>query len=63
MSGERLPPADEAGAAAYLCASGPLDTPNGLRRAYFSYNHSFPYVEQVLRQALDYAESIEIPGT
>jgi len=36
-------------AAAYLCASGPgLDQDAGLRRAFFSYNHSQAYVERVL---------------
>jgi membrane-bound lytic murein transglycosylase B len=44
-----------ASAAAYLCASGPgLDADAGLRRAYFSYNHSHSYVEQVLAHARGY---------
>ena len=44
-----------ASAAAYLCHSGPgLDGDAGLRRAYFSYNHSSAYVEQVLGHARHY---------
>jgi hypothetical protein len=42
---------DDAALAAgrYLCASGgPLDTPAGLVRAVFSYNHSYDYVRLVL---------------
>lgn len=48
-------------AAAYLCASGPgLDTDAGLRRAYFSYNHSRAYVEQVLGHARDYERAVPL---
>lgn len=44
-----------ASAAAYLCHSGPgLDGDAGLRRAFFSYNHSHSYVEQVLSHARHY---------
>ena len=48
-------------AAAYLCASGPgLDGDAGLRRAYFSYNHSNAYVEQVLDHARFYQQAIPL---
>lgn len=43
-------------AAAYLCHSGPgLDQEVGLRRAFFSYNHSQAYVERVLGFVREYA--------
>ncbi len=47
-------------AAAYICRYGPLDNDDGLRRAYFAYNHSDSYVESVLRWAHQY-ETIAIP--
>lgn len=48
-------------AAAYLCASGPgLEADAGLRRAYFSYNHSHAYVEQVLGHARDYQRAVPL---
>ncbi|MBL8775658.1 MAG: lytic murein transglycosylase [Acidimicrobiales bacterium] len=48
-------------AAAYLCASGPgLDGDAGLRRAYFSYNHSDAYVAQVLGHAREYQQSVPL---
>ncbi len=49
------------GAAAYLCASGPLTDDAGLQRAYFSYNHSLEYVANVLDGAKAYALRVEIP--
>jgi hypothetical protein len=49
-------------AARYLCtASGGLDADPGLRTAYFSYNHSVPYVDSVLGYARLYERSIEVP--
>ncbi|MGI8938832.1 MAG: lytic murein transglycosylase [Iamia sp.] len=50
-----------AGAAAYLCASGPLIDDAGLNRAYFSYNHSLDYVANVLAGAKRYGASVVIP--
>jgi membrane-bound lytic murein transglycosylase B len=50
-----------AGAAAYLCASGPMVDDAGLSRGYFSYNHSLAYVDSVLAQAKGYALSVVIP--
>ncbi|MCB9373720.1 MAG: lytic transglycosylase domain-containing protein [Microthrixaceae bacterium] len=48
-------------AAAYLCASGPgLGEDAGLRRAYFSYNHSQAYVEQVLGHAREYQRAVPL---
>lgn len=45
----------------YLCkASTALNTDDGLRRAYFSYNHSVAYVDNVLRWAHSYRE-LELP--
>lgn len=52
-----------AGAASYLCASGPLRDDAGLRRAYFSYNHSDLYVLAVLGEAHRYGASVEVPGS
>ena len=49
-------------AARYLCrASGALAEDDALRRAYFSYNHSEAYVENVLRWARLYEKSVEVP--
>jgi len=43
------------GAATYLCAtSHDLETENGLKAAYFSYNHSDDYVTEVLAYATAY---------
>jgi membrane-bound lytic murein transglycosylase B len=50
-----------AGAAAYLCASGPMRDDAGLQRGYFSYNHSLAYVATVLGFAKGYATSVAIP--
>jgi membrane-bound lytic murein transglycosylase B len=50
-----------AGAAAYLCASGPIRSDDDLRRAYFSYNHSQAYVETVLQRAHGYREALVLP--
>lgn len=50
-----------AGAAAYLCASGPLLDDAGLNRAYFSYNHSLDYVANVAAGAKRYAADVVIP--
>jgi membrane-bound lytic murein transglycosylase B len=46
------------GTAAYLCRAVPtggLDTPEGLRPAVFSYNHSDAYVDSVLQWAATFA--------
>lgn len=51
-----------AGAAAYLCASGPLADDAGLSRGYFSYNHSLDYVASVLAQAKGYAAAVTVPA-
>jgi membrane-bound lytic murein transglycosylase B len=53
------------GTAAYLCRAVPtggLDTPDGLRPAIFSYNHSDAYVDLVLQWAATYATA-GIPTT
>ena len=50
-----------AAAAAYLCASGPMRTDADLRRGYFSYNHSGPYVDAVLERARAYEAAVELP--
>ena len=50
-----------AAAAAYLCHGRRLDTEDGLRAGYFSYNHSQPYVEAVLAHAYRYRE-LRIPA-
>lgn len=48
-------------AAAYLCVSSRgLDGDAGLRRAYFSYNHSSSYVEQVLGYAHRYERAVPL---
>ncbi len=50
-------------AARYLCrSSGGLDADPGLRSAYFSYNHSQAYVEQVLAHARRYEQAVEVPA-
>jgi membrane-bound lytic murein transglycosylase B len=49
-------------AARYLCrVSGGLDGDDGLRRAFFAYNNSTAYVEQVLGIARGYQVAVEIP--
>ncbi len=49
-------------AAGYLCrASAALDADPGLRTAYFSYNHSVPYVERVLSFARLYQRAVDLP--
>jgi hypothetical protein len=49
-------------AANYLCtASSGLDADPGLRRAYFSYNHSLAYVDAVLGYARHYERRVEVP--
>jgi membrane-bound lytic murein transglycosylase B len=49
-------------AARYLCrASGGLHEEPGLRRAYFSYNHSEAYVERVLSFARLYEHAVDVP--
>ena len=51
------------GAAAYLCravGSGRLDTEEGLRVAFFSYNHSQSYVEAVLAWVRTY-DALKLP--
>lgn len=49
-----------ASAAAYLCQGRRLDTEEGLRAGFFSYNHSESYVDTVLEHAYDYRE-LRIP--
>ncbi len=44
-------------AARYLCASGSLTSPEGWRRAVFSYNHLDAYVDRVAAIATRYAEA------
>lgn len=44
-------------AARYLCHSGSMDSPEGWRRAVFSYNHVDWYVDQVAAAANAYAEA------
>ena len=49
-------------AADYLCtASSRLDGEDGLRRAYFAYNHSTAYVDAVLGFARLYERSVAVP--
>jgi len=49
-------------AAKYLCTSSRgLDADPGLRTAYFSYNHSVPYVDSVLGFARLYERVLEVP--
>ncbi|GAA1056267.1 murein transglycosylase [Agromyces luteolus] len=45
-------------AARYLCASGPMTTPEGWRAAVFSYNHLDSYVDKVARIANGYADAL-----
>ncbi|WP_353813708.1 lytic transglycosylase domain-containing protein [Agromyces sp. SYSU T00266] len=45
-------------AARYLCASGPMTTPEGWRAAVFSYNHLESYVDKVAGIANGYADAI-----
>ena len=42
-------------AAQYLCASGPMTSPEGWRAAVFSYNHDNDYVDKVAKVANDFA--------
>ena len=50
-------------AADYLCmTSSRLDAEDGLRRAYFAYNHSVAYVDAVLGFARLYERSVALPG-
>jgi membrane-bound lytic murein transglycosylase B len=42
-------------AAGYLCASGPMVTPDDLTRGYLSYNHSEDYAAAVLAYAEGYS--------
>ena len=52
-------------AARYLCASrgsDPLDTPIGLGRAAFAYNHSLSYVAHVLRTASEFQRADFVPS-
>ena len=44
-------------AARYLCASGPMTSPEGWRAAVFSYNHDNDYVDKVATVAIEYAAS------
>lgn len=45
--------------AMYLCASGPMTSPEGWRDAVFSYNHDDDYVDKVATIANGYAASAE----
>ncbi|BDZ54147.1 lytic transglycosylase domain-containing protein [Agromyces marinus] len=50
---------DAANAAArYLCASGPMTTPDGWREAVFSYNHDDAYVDKVATIANGYLAAL-----
>ena len=49
-------------AGVYLCNSGPLDTDEGMRRAFFAYNRSQSYVELVLNRARVY-QLLPVPAT
>lgn len=50
-------------AARYLCrASSGLAGDDGLRRAYFAYNHSEAYVDTVLGWARRYERAVALPG-
>jgi membrane-bound lytic murein transglycosylase B len=42
-------------AASYLCASGPMQTDDQMRRGFLSYNHSDAYADAVLNYAKIYA--------
>ena len=42
-------------AAQYLCASGPMTSPEGWRAAVFSYNHDNDYVDKVAKVANEFA--------
>ncbi|WP_233358656.1 C40 family peptidase [Thermomonospora amylolytica] len=54
---DRYTPADAIhGAARYLCANGAGKGGTQLERALWHYNHSHPYVRQVLAQAAQYAQ-------
>lgn len=44
-------------AARYLCASGPMTSPAGWRKAVFSYNHLDSYVDDVAAMANRYANA------
>jgi membrane-bound lytic murein transglycosylase B len=49
-------------AARYLCRASPgLGEEPGLRTAYFSYNHSLPYVDRVLSFARFYEHAVDVP--
>lgn len=45
-------------AALYLCASGPMTSPEGWREAVFSYNHDDAYVDKVATIANGYAAAV-----
>ncbi|WP_438854480.1 lytic transglycosylase domain-containing protein [Agromyces sp. M3QZ16-3] len=44
--------------ARYLCASGPMSSPEGWRAAVFSYNHLQSYVDKVAGLANGYADAL-----
>jgi membrane-bound lytic murein transglycosylase B len=44
-------------AARYLCASGPMTSPEGWRAAVFSYNHDNDYVDKVAKVANEFASA------
>jgi membrane-bound lytic murein transglycosylase B len=51
------------GAGVYLCRSGSVSDEAGLRRAYFSYNRSTPYVDTVIGFADGYRDAVRLPST
>ncbi|MFF2493603.1 lytic transglycosylase domain-containing protein [Agromyces sp. NPDC058064] len=44
--------------ARYLCAAGPMTSPEGWRTAVYSYNHDNDYVDKVARVAQEYADAV-----
>jgi len=51
------------GAARYLCANGPMQTDDQLRRGFLRYNQSETYADNVLRYAKAYATFVPPPPT
>ncbi|WP_448003061.1 lytic transglycosylase domain-containing protein [Agromyces bauzanensis] len=45
--------------ARYLCASGPMTSPDGWRAAVYSYNHDNDYVDKVARVAIEFMEAVD----
>ena len=50
-------------AGVYLCRAGPVTDDAGLRRAYYSYNRSGPYVDVVTQRAIAYRDAVALPST